>query len=169
MKRIILPTETIMKGRLIGEGRERYVYRYKQGIYKIAKVPSDFTNKAEVMQYLQYKNRNEIIYNPILGASEDFEIIEVEKCMPFLDFLVKRAGIKPLEIIRRQEEEGFGMYDMVELVEEYHLEKFLPVSWDAIHEFLFKENNHDWDEIQFYSNWGYNIKRKQLVIVDYAD
>ena len=158
--------DIIDNGKELGGGKDREVYLFKDRVYKIAKLNREYTNAAEYRRHLVSKHLEITVYNPVIDISMDCKVLEVERCLPFKQFIKDIVG-KKIET----EEFVFADYDMYELIQKFKLEKYLPISVGELDEFLFANNrdNLNFEEVQYYNNWGYNINRKQLVLLDYAD
>ena len=153
------------KGKRIGRGKDRKVYLLNDKVYKVAYEGSEFKNAGEFRKYLVYKDYNPVIYNPVIDISPDCKVLEVEKCISIIQFIEDILNIKLDDLeIHKMFDERFN-----NLAKKYGFENYLPAEWNDIHEFLFKINNDDYNESQYFKNWGYNIKRKHLVLLDYAD
>lgn len=152
-------------GKIIGRGKDRKVYLLNDKVYKISYEGSAFKNAGEFRKYLVNKDRNPVIYNPVIDISPDSKVLEVEKCISIVQFIENILNIKLTDL------EMDKMFDIrfSDLVKKYKFESYLPADWSDINEFLFKTNNDDFEESQYFRNWGYNIKRKHLVLLDYAD
>lgn len=135
-------------GKIIGRGKDRKVYLLNDKVYKISYEGSAFKNAGEFRKYLVNKDRNPVIYNPVIDISPDSKVLEVEKCISIVQFIENILNIKLTDL------EMDKMFDIrfSDLVKKYKFESYLPADWSDINEFLFKTNNDDFEESQYFRN-----------------
>ena len=163
----MLDYETVeTNGKLIGEGKDRNVYKYGKSIFKISKRCPQQNSK----EYIKYLTTKSIMYNPIIDINWDSTILEVEECIDIPTLILKTKKIRKSKTKCKNIENKIinEELDIFDIINEYNLDEYMKFTKQEVLDFC-EKNHQDKEEILFPFNWGYNKKIKSLVIIDYAD